>query len=165
MRPGIVLLWAIVATVILIGAGIFGTLIASGRIALFPESAPTASATSTPGAVVDTTHNVLVLNATPEMGLAGTVRDLVIDSGWPESSVYAGDAGSADFEVTTIYYATRDEEPAARGLAQVIGGAELALNDTYQPLDDPATVADESAVRWLTVVVGLDRVTPDEPAP
>ena len=160
-----VLLWAIVATIALIGAGIFGTLVATGRVVLFPEPTATTSASPTPESAVDTTYHVLVLNATPEAGLAGTVRDLVVAAGWPESSVDAGDSDSEDFEVTTIYYASRDEEPAARGLAQAIGGAQLALNDMYQPLDDPATAGDESAERWLTVVVGLDRTTPAESVP
>lgn len=163
LRAGLVVLWAVVATLVLVGAGIFGTLVTSGRIVLFPEATPTATATPEPESVVDTSYNVLVLNATPESGLAAALRDQVVAAGWPESNVYAGDAGSEDFEVTTVYYATREDEPAARGLAQAIGSAQLALNDVYQQLDDPATADDESAARQLTIVIGLDRTTPAEP--
>ena len=35
------LLWAALATIVLIAVGIFGTLLASGRIELFPTPTPT----------------------------------------------------------------------------------------------------------------------------
>ena len=64
---------------------------------------------------------------------------------------------------TTVYYAFPEDEGAARGLAGVIGGAEVAQSDRYQPTDDPNTTDDESQAKQLAVVIGLDRVS--SPAP
>ena len=36
MRGGVVFAWSAVATLILVGLGVFGTLIATGRITMFP---------------------------------------------------------------------------------------------------------------------------------
>jgi len=157
MRAGIVFLWAVVATVILLVAGIFGSLLVSGRISFAPEPVPTTTPLPVVDPVVDTTVPVLVLNATPQEGLATQVRDTVIAAGWAAEIVSAGAAGSDDFPTTTIYYASDEDEAVALGLADVIGGAEIALSDQYLPPDDPDTEVNEAA-RQLTVVLGLDRV-------
>lgn len=158
MRVGVVLMWSAIATIVLIAVGVFGTLVATGRISLGgdPGSAPINAPAAEP--VVDTGFSVLVLNATGVAGLAGTASDTIIAAGWSADDIIAGEAGSDDFPTTTVYYPTADAEGAARGLAEVIGGAEVALNDSYQPTDDPATAdVDESAARQLVVVLGLDR--------
>ena len=99
---------------------------------------------------VDTTYDVLVLNATPEQGLATQMKDVVVAAGWAEDTVLASEAGSTDFAETTIYYYLPADEAAAAGLAQTIGGAKLAQSDVYQPVDDPEA-------KQLTIVIGLDR--------
>ena len=43
MNGWIVLLWSFVAALVLIIAGIFGSLVVMGRITLFPEAAPSAT--------------------------------------------------------------------------------------------------------------------------
>ena len=55
MRGWVVLLWAVLATIVLIAVGIFGTLLASGRIELFPTPAPTVAPAATVAPVVDPT--------------------------------------------------------------------------------------------------------------
>jgi hypothetical protein len=157
LRAGVVLLWSIVAVVVLTAAGIFGTMIATGRITLFPSPESTASAAPEAPGVVDTTYTVLVLNATTQAGLAGAMRNELIAAGWPEASVDAGDASSAGFETTTVFYPYEADESAARGLADLIGGADVALNASYQPPDDPETETDESAAKQLVIVIGEDR--------
>nr|WP_277816582.1 MULTISPECIES: LytR C-terminal domain-containing protein [Microbacterium] len=136
-------------------------MLATGRFspgAEAPVPVPDAPAVE---AVVDTSYSVLVLNATPEDGLAGAMSDTIIAAGWSADDIIAGEAGSDDFPTTTVYFPTVDDEGAARGLAEVIGGAEVALNDSYQPADDPDTAdVDESQARQLVVVIGLDRMTP-----
>ncbi|QEW03821.1 LytR C-terminal domain-containing protein [Microbacterium lushaniae] len=156
MRGGMVFLWAAVATVVLVAAGIFGSLVMSGRISLAPEPVPTTEPVPVVEPVVDTTFPVLVLNATPQEGLATQVREDVIAAGWSADAVTAGAAGATDFPTTTVYYAIEDDEAAALGLAETIGGAEIALSDQYLPPDDPET-EDDDARRQLTVVIGLDR--------
>lgn len=158
IRGGFVVLWSAVAVIALVAVGIFGTMIATGRITLFP--APSASATAAPAAspVIDTSFQVYVLNATPQSGLASTVAADVVAAGWSDDDVYPTEAEDDSFETTTVYYAAPEDEGAARGLAEAIGGAEVQLNDSYQPTDDPETTdVDEGAVAQLVIVIGLDR--------
>ena len=149
MRGWVVLLWAVLATIVLVAVGIFGTLIASGRITLVPEATPVVTPQETVAPVIDPSYGVVILNATPEDGLATLMKDVVVTAGWPVDSVLASEAGSDDFPETTVYYLTPEDEAAAAGLAGVIGGAKIAQSDVYQPAD-PAT-------RQLTIVIGLDR--------
>ena len=166
MRGWVVFLWAVLATIVLVTVGIFGTLIASGRIVLVPVATPTPTPIATVAPVVDTSYAVIVLNATPEQGLATQTKDLIVAAGWPEDSVTASGAGVTDFAETTVYYAFPEDEAAARGLAEtVLGGAKVAQSDQYQPADDPETAdVDESATKQLVVVIGLDR-TSNPPSP
>ncbi|GAA1698432.1 hypothetical protein GCM10009808_14910 [Microbacterium sediminicola] len=165
MRGGIVFFWAALATVILIGVGIFGTFVVSGRIVLFPEAQPTPTPTATIDPVLDTSYAVLILNATPETGLATQMKDELIAAGWAADDVLAGEAGSTDFAETTIYYANATDLPAALGLSEVIGGARVVQSDAYQPVDDEATEVDESAALQLTIVIGLDSTAAGAPTP
>nr|WP_246301313.1 LytR C-terminal domain-containing protein [Microbacterium immunditiarum] len=142
--------------------GIFGTLVAQGRIVLAPEPEPTVEPTPVVTPVVDTSFSVLVLNATPESGLATRTKDEIVAAGWAADAVTAGEAGADDFPETTVYYAFPADEAAAAGLADVIGGARVAMDATYQPPDDPNTPDDESQTKQLVVVLGLDRVAPPE---
>jgi hypothetical protein len=162
MRGGVIFLWAAVTTVVLVVAGIFGTLVVSGRVTLFPE--PVATPTTAPGVepVQDTTYPVLVLNATGEAGLATQVRDSVVGAGWPDSMVIASDAGST-FDTTTVFYVNEADEAAALGLAEVIGGADVAQSDQYAQFYPAETEGDASRV--LTIVLGADRVAPVEETP
>ncbi len=157
MRGGVVFLWAAIAAVVLTVAGIFGALVVSGRISLSPAPEPTTTPVVVVEPVIDTTAPVLVLNATGQEGLATQVRDTIVAAGWPADIVTAGAAGSTDFPETTIYYADAADEAVALGLAEVIGGAQIAQSSQYLPPDDPETEANESG-RQLTVVLGLDRI-------
>ncbi|AZC14504.1 MULTISPECIES: LytR C-terminal domain-containing protein [unclassified Microbacterium] len=164
MRPGVVLLWASLATIVLIVVGIFGTLLTSGRIQLAPDAEPTASPQPTVEPVIDTSYSVQVLNATPEQGLATQVKDEIVAAGWSADAVSASGAGTTDFAETTVYYAFPGDQAAAAGLADlVLGGARIEQTDVYQLADDPNTPEDESQALQLTVVIGLDRTT-DAPA-
>lgn len=155
MRRGIVLLWSALATIALITIGIFGTLVASGRVELFPAPIPTATPTPVVTPVIDTSYSVLILNATPQSGLATQLKDVVVQAGWAADTVSAGEAGSDDFAVTTIYYLSAQDEAAAAGLAEVIGGAEIEQSEVYQPAD--------VARKQLTIVIGVDRTVDPSP--
>ncbi|WP_159501322.1 LytR C-terminal domain-containing protein [Microbacterium sp. 18062] len=158
MRAGATVLWALVATILLVGIGIFGSLIASGRVTLFPAASPSATVGPEVEPEVDTSFSVNVLNATGEQGLATTLKDQIVAAGWNADTVFASQASVTDFPQTTVYYAFPADEAAAKGIAQVIGGAEVAQSDVYQPQDDPETGdVDESQAKLLTVVIGLDR--------
>lgn len=163
LRPGPILLWSAVATVVLVVAGVLGTMLMTGRISLAPAPGSVAVGPAPVAPVADPSYPVLVLNATPQRGLATDTREVILEAGWAADAVVDGDAGTQDFAVTTVYYPTEADEAAARGLADVIGGAEVALSTSYQPADDPATAdVDESATPQLVVVLGLDHTTPVE---
>lgn len=162
IRTGRLVLWSAVATVVIVVVGIIGVLWATGRLSLTPAPGASSGAIAPVEAVVDTSYSVLVLNATGQAGIANAVAEEVVAADWTEDAVSAGEAGTDDFALTTVYYASPDDEGAARGLAETIGGAEVALNDVYQPLDDPDTTdTDEADVKQLVIVVGLDRVGTD----
>jgi hypothetical protein len=158
VRRRTLMLWAVIAIVVLVAAGVVGTLWAGGRLGGAPgsSSAPTIGPTADP--VLDTTYTVVVLNATPQEGLSGAVGEEVVAAGWSEDDVTAGDAGSHDFERTTVFYARAEDEGPARGLAEAIGGADVELSEAYQDGDD-------ETLRQLVVVVGLDRATVEESTP
>ncbi len=80
-------------------------------------------------------------------------------AGWSGDTVETGNSDSTDFADTTIYYRLDSDEAAAEGLAQTIGGAQVAQSDFLQPTDDPNTPDDESNVKRLIVVIGLDRAS------
>nr|WP_205834847.1 LytR C-terminal domain-containing protein [Microbacterium sp. CFH 90308] len=157
MRGWVVLLWAALATVVLIAVGIFGTLLASGRIELFPEPTPTVQPEPEVTPVVDVSYKVQILNATPEQGLATQMKDVIVTAGWADGDVLAGGAGSEDFPETTVFYVNPEDEAAAAGLADVIGGANIEQSDAYPPADP--------AMKQLTVVIGLDRTAAGAPTP
>lgn len=163
MRGWVVFLWAAVATVVLVALGIFGTLLASGKVVLFPTPTPTSTPIPVASAVVDTSYSVVVLNATPVTGLATTMKDTIVAAGWAADTVQPSQAGSQDFPTTTVYYYAAADEGAARGLAEVIGGAEVAQSDVYQPVDDANTPEDEAQTKQLVIVIGLDRAPASDP--
>ncbi|WP_061682328.1 LytR C-terminal domain-containing protein [Microbacterium laevaniformans] len=151
LRGGIVVLWSVITIVVLVALGIFGTLIATGRVTLFPTPSATPTTISTAEPVVDTSYPVTVLNATTQSGLAGSLAQTIVGAGWSPDSVTAGDASSKDFPTTTVFYSDPAEEGAARGLAQVIGGAAVTLSDAYKGL------ASGDGAKLLVVVIGADR--------
>lgn len=158
MNGWVVLLWSFVAALVLIIAGIFGSLVVMGRITLFPEAVPTATPTPVETGVVDTAYSVMILNATPDVGLDSQMRDLLINSGWAAGTVYASSSQSTDFSTTTVYYVAEEDELAAIGLAGLIGGADVQQSDFYAALN-------ESEQKQLTIVIGLDRSTSAPVAP
>ncbi|WP_309069485.1 LytR C-terminal domain-containing protein [Microbacterium sp.] len=145
---GVVLLWAMLATVVLTVAGIIGFLVLSQRATDLPEQ-PQATPTVAP--VVDTTYTILVLNGTSTAGVAEQVASELVAAGWTEDMVLPSDSSASDFPATTVYYASPEEEAAALGVAQALGGARTEQSDQY------VTPGDET--KRLTVVVGLDRVS------
>lgn len=151
MNGWVVLLWSFVAALVLIIGGIFASLAVMGRIELFPAAVPSAAPTPEETGIVDTSYSVLILNGTPQENLDTTMRDQLINSGWPADIIYASESGSEDFETTTVYFVADDDELAAIGLAGLIGGAAVEQSDFY------AGQAGEGE-KQLTVVIGIDRM-------
>ncbi|VXB95653.1 LytR cell envelope-related transcriptional attenuator [Microbacterium sp. 8M] len=151
MRGWFVVLWAAVATAVLIAGGIFAAMLAMGKIGFdqgAPVPVPTHTATSAPPAL-DTAYAVFVLNATGVDGLAAVTRDTIVNAGFPGGAVATGDAAAEDFPTSTVYYQTEADKSAAQALANLIGATKIALSDRYG--DD--VVAGQ---KQLTVVLGMD---------
>jgi hypothetical protein len=160
MRGGVVFLWAAAATVVLVVAGIFGTLVVTERIPLFAEPAPSITLPPQVEPTLDPSYPVLVLNASGQAGAAASTRDAVLAAGWSDDDVSASDAQST-FDTTTVFYVDAEDEAAALGLADAVGGAEVAQSGQYAQFYP----GDEGeAARVLTVVLGTDRAGGAAPA-
>ncbi|MGN8026549.1 LytR C-terminal domain-containing protein [Microbacterium sp. 22242] len=150
MHGWFVLLWAAVATVVLIAAGIFLAMLAMGRIGFDATPAPTASPTATAAKpALDTSFAVFVLNGTTATGLATATRDTVVNAGFSAGSVAAADADKQDLAVSVVYYQTPADKAGAEALASLLGVSRIAQSDVYS--ND--VVADQ---KQLTVVLGAD---------
>jgi hypothetical protein len=151
MRGWFVLLWAAIATVVLIAVGIFAAMLTMGKIG-FDQSEPLPSishtATSAPPAL-DTTYAVFVLNATGVNGLAAATRDTIVNAGFAAGAVAPGDADSQDFPTTTVYYKSEADKAPAQALATLLGATKIAQSDRYG--DDVVP-----GQKQLTVVIGRD---------
>ena len=157
LRPGLIVLWSAVAAAVFIVAGIIGTLAVTGRFS-GPEAGPTTAA-PTPNVtpVIDTSFDVLILNATGEAGQATRAKDAVVKAGWASDAVSPGEAGST-YPTTTVYYSDAADQAAAAGLAQVVGATSVVLDDQYQ-------TATDAKGKQLTVVLGTDLVASSSPSP
>lgn len=160
MNGWVVLLWSFVAALVLIIAGIFGSLVVMGRVSLFPEAVPTSAPTPQETGILDPSISVMILNGTPDEGLDTQMRDTLINNGWAADNVFAGDSSSKDFATTTVFYVEEADELAAVGVADLLGGAAVQQSDYYSGQT-------EDGQKQFTVVIGLDRSTsapetPDE---
>jgi hypothetical protein len=143
--------WAALATVVLIGLGVFGLSLVNGSIS-FKGASPSISATPTPTPTptivptVDPNLSVFVLNGTTTSGLANSVGDKLVAAGWKVDS--RANASETDLTKTIVYYSDAKNQAAALGVAQSLPGATVAETQDYV-----ATGAD------LTVVIGSDFAT------
>ncbi len=150
--------WAVLATLVLIGLGVFGLSVVNGSISFQGASTPptasapatasktpsaTPSATPTPTIVptVDPSLTVNVLNGTSTSGLAKTVGNKLTAAGWKVGAL--GNASSSTNTQTVVYYSDPKNQAAALGVVQSLPGATIQLSQDYA-----STGAD------LTVVVG-----------
>ena len=154
--------WALGATAVLIGLGVFGMASLSNKlnIAIPGLSSSSASDTATttdaatevPAAVatVDPSLTVTVLNGTTGTGVAKTVGDTLSAAGWTVGAL--SNASTEDVTKTTVYYAEATLEGAARGVAASLPGSTVLLASDF------ATSGAD-----LTVVVGADFVVSTTP--
>ena len=150
MHAWFVLLWAAVATVVLIAVGIFGAMVAMDKISFGSTPIPTASHTPTATKpALDTSYAVFVLNGTTASGFATATKDTLVNAGFAGASVAAADAAQQDIPVTTVYYQAAADKPGAEALAALLGATKVAQSDVYA--ND--VVPDQ---KQLTVVLGLD---------
>jgi hypothetical protein len=150
--------WAVLATVVLVAAGLFGLSVITGKVNLgLPNFAgPTASATPTPTvsptptAKLNPTIPITVLNGTTKTGLANGAGNNLVAQGWGGASSTIGtraSASSTTVKNTIVYYSDPANEAAARALVLSLKVGTIQLSNAYT--QSP-----------LTVVLGSDYVLP-----
>jgi hypothetical protein len=159
-RGWIAFAWAVVATALLVVAGLFALSLVNPDFEL--PFAPGETETPTPSeTIVETaapitdpttvdparmaTLTIAVLNGTPTTGLSNTAADQIAAAGWPDPSRAA--ASATDEPATYIYYSDPADEGIARGIMQLIGAADVQLSDAFP-------------VASITVVLGADYAPP-----
>lgn len=155
-RGWFLLLWAGLATLVLIAGGILGLTLLGERVNFVETPRPAATApvsTETPTAVatIDPDSMVTVLNGTSTRGLATRAIEKLNAEGWTQS-ITPGSASATDVETTTVYYEDPSQEGAARGLAEALGLGSIQLSTQFQiPVGEG-----EEPLPQLTVVLGSD---------
>lgn len=148
--------WALLATGVLIFAGLYGLSKFVGvdvGLPIFqpaPTPTPTPTATPTADPVLDPTTidparaiSVTVLNGTAVVDLEDTVGDALAAVGWSVNGRAL--AGEKDVAKTVVYYSDPANEDVARGVVVSIGAGEIRL---VSPDIFPASP--------LTLVIGVD---------
>lgn len=148
--------WAVVATVLLTTAGLFGLSAIDKSIDFDLPFLPAqeAEAPETPTAIpeaaptVDPSVPLSILNGTTTVGLANTVGDSLVERGWDGAKEGVGsraNASSKDIEDTVVYYANPTLEGVARGLVLALGIGDIRLSTDFPGSD-------------VTIVIGSDYV-------
>ncbi|MDN4597556.1 LytR C-terminal domain-containing protein [Leifsonia virtsii] len=144
--------WAALATVLLVGAGIFGLSLVNGSIDFHGPSGtgsrtasttPTATPTPTIVPTVNPSLNVNVLNGTAKEGLAASVGEKLKAAGWKVGAL--ANADKTDLAATIVYYGDPANQAAALGVAQSLPGATIQQSTAFSD-----TGAD------ITVVIGAN---------
>ncbi|NUU07644.1 LytR C-terminal domain-containing protein [Leifsonia sp. C5G2] len=139
--------WAALATVLLVGAGIFGLSLVNGSIDFHGPTGTgsrTASATptSTPTPTIVPTVNpaltVNVLNGTAKEGLAAAVGDKLKAAGWKVGAL--ANADKTDLAATIVYYGDPANQAAALGVAQSLPGATIQQSTAFSDSGADITV-------------------------
>jgi hypothetical protein len=144
--------WAVLATAILIVAGLFvlqslvGTdgILGSGAE---PTDSPTASATPVIVPVTDPTTikarhiTITILNGTPTVALQTSARSRLVAAHWNVTST--APASATNIAKTVVYYSKAANQDVALGIAKALGTSTVRLTDVF-----PGTP--------ITVVIGSD---------
>lgn len=142
--------WAALATVLLVGLGVFGLSLVNGSISFHGTTgggSPTATRTATPTPSIVPTVNpaltVNILNGTATEGLGAKASAALKAAGWKIGAV--ANADQTDLKETVVYYSDAKNEAAALGVAKSLPKATV-----QETQDFVATGAD------ITVVLGSD---------
>jgi hypothetical protein len=142
-RGWIALLWAVVATVVLIAGGLTVLSLITNRGNPFtsqyvatPSVTPSATASSTPTAEpkVDPDIPLTILNGTTTAQLANQVGDKLVAEGWNGAEEGIGsrlNASENTVDKTVVYYSDPANEGAARALVASLKVGEVRLSNDY----------------------------------
>jgi hypothetical protein len=148
--------WAAVATVVLVGAGVFGLDVVKGTVSLpfassaasTPAPSPTPTPTVTP--MLDASLPITVLNGTTTPQLANNTGDYLVSKGWAGASSTLGtrsNTATPNIKTTTVYYTDRANQAAAMALVQTLKVGTIELSNAFPDSK-------------MTVVLGADFTLP-----
>lgn len=153
-RGWIAFAWAALATLVLVGVGLYTLSAITGRIELpfqahstspSPSASAKPSAPTTAAPKLDATVPITVLNGTATQGLATKVGDYLVSQGWTGAGLNLGtraNASSSAIAKTVVYYKDAADEGAARALVETLKVGDVKLTSDFSDR--------------ITVVIGLD---------
>ncbi len=137
--------WAALATIVLIGAGVFGLSLINGSISFHgtpgtssASKTPTPSPTPTIVPTIDPALTVNVLNGTTTPDLAAAARTKLTAAGIKVGAL--ANADKTDLTQTVVYYSDPKNAGAALGVAQALPGATTAETQDYADTGADITV-------------------------
>lgn len=142
----------LVAAALLTTLGILGVTLAynTGKLPDLPGRP--SSGTGQPQQVkpaLDPEASIVILDGTPDGGVTADHVSNVIQEQQLGHVIFAGPAASNEIAISAVFYSNPDDEAAARGLAERLGGMSSYQSDNY----------DEYNAR-LTVLLGADYAGP-----
>jgi hypothetical protein len=143
------LLVMLIVTVLLSAAGIF-TLhrIGANNVPFAQRVSESEEKPQEVKAKLDPSATVAVLNGTDTTGLGEAVGDAVGKNKWGDVQ-YIGNTKDTATDISAVFYGDKDDQAAAEGLADKLGGVSTYLNKTY-----------ESIGTKLVILVGPDYAGP-----
>ncbi len=144
--------WAVLATVILIVAGLFVLQVLDGQISFngsLPKTSNTPTSTPTPEitpitdpTTIKSRHiTITILNGTSVVGLQSKASKTLKAVKWKVTSTAV--AATENFKKTVVYYSVSTDKDVALGVAEALGFKTVQLTDAYQGAP-------------ITVVLGTD---------
>jgi hypothetical protein len=154
-RGWIAFAWAVLATVVLVGAGLFVLQVLNGSVNFGSNPGDVAGSTSTPTStptpvitpITDPTTiksrkiTITVLNGTATSGLQTQASAKLKAAHWKVTSTSL--ASTTSFKKTVVYYSDKANQDVALGVAEALGFKTVQLTDAYQGAP-------------ITVVLGAD---------
>lgn len=133
-RGWIGLLWAVIATVLLIALGLTVLSLITNREEEPPAPTPSVSTAPTASPKLDPNVPLTILNGTPVPELANQVGDKLVKEGWKGAVEGVGSrlsASSRDVKKTVVFYSDPANESAARALIASLGTGQVRLSNDY----------------------------------
>ncbi|KTR85519.1 LytR C-terminal domain-containing protein, partial [Leucobacter chromiiresistens] len=93
----------------------------SGKLPLTSSGTPSGTAQPSVEAKLDPEATIAILNGTPTENLAAALDQIVTNEEWGKIQ-FSGSAATTDVAISAVFYSNPDDEAAAAGLAEKLGG-------------------------------------------
>ncbi|MGW9019914.1 LytR C-terminal domain-containing protein [Leucobacter chromiiresistens] len=106
----------------------------SGKLPLTSSGTSSGSAQPSVTAELDPEATIAILNGTPTENLAAALDQIVTSEEWGKIQ-FSGSAATTDVDISAVFYSNPDDEAAAAGLAEKLGGVSTYTSDEYAEYD------------------------------